>query len=533
MFDIVLKNAKIIDGTGNPWYIADIGIIGDKIEYIGNIDVKEAKKLIDVKKYTVTPGFIDYHSHTDLQIFSHSSSWNKLEQGITTEVGGNCGSSIAPIPAYAYEFFKLLAKAERMDEKTIEMGKKLTTFGKYIEECDKIEMGPNLAVYLGHMTIRSLVMGDENRKPNEKEMQTMKDMVAEAMESGAAGLTTGLVYAPGIYADVDEIAELCKVVKKYGGSYASHIRSSSYKVEEAIEEAIEVGRRSGVPVIISHHKVSGKENWGKAQRTLDIIEEANKEGIETGLDQYPYLYANTALAQAIHPKYKSAGLEGVVEMLKDPDRRKEMKEIILNDNTSWENFHAMCGFEGVLILASPSMPELNGRFLVDVAKEKNMDNFDLLFDILLNDKLSTSAAFKVMCEEDVETILKYERTMIGTDGSADKDGEMQHPRAMGTYPRILGKYVREKKILKLEDAIRKMTSLPANRLRLKTKGLIREGFDADLVVFDEETIIDKADYNDSKAKNEGIKYVFVNGQICVEDNNFNGTMNGKILRLNQ
>lgn len=529
-YDIFIKNSFIIDGTGSSGYTSDLGISGNKIAYIGKGgDGSGSKTVIDGNGLVLSPGFIDTHGHSDLELFKNPSISNKLEQGVTTEVAGLCGLGFAPVSG---TYFPLLKKYLGYDKiqtdgnAFLEAWPRYTTFKEYLRSVEGLPLGANMAFYAGQGTLRIAVMGFDNRSATDAELSKMKELLGEAMENGAAGLSTGLIYAPGVFTLSDEIIELCKVVKAYGGSYATHMRSESTSVVEAVKEAIKIGRKTGTRVIISHHKIIGKENWGKSQETLRLIDEANGEGLDISLDQYPYSAGATFLAITIPPSYHEGGTEKLIERLKDPETRKKIKEDMENPKARWDNMTAFCGFDGILIIAEGGT-KANGKTIAQYAKEKGIEPFDALFDLLIDTRCTVMAAFFFLDEPEIEYIMKHPYTMIGTDGGTG----VGHPRAFGTYPRVLGRYVRGKKVLTLEEAIRKMTSLSAAKIGLRGKGLIKVGYDADIVLFNPETIIDKADFKNPNLKNEGIHWVIVNGKIAVKNSEYTGTTAGRVVKL--
>ena len=408
-----------------------------------------------------------------------------------------------------------------------------TTFGRYLDQVEKLKLGPNMAFYVGQRTIRIAVMGFENRRATNEEMRKMKDLVREAMESGAVGMSTGLIYPPGVYTPKDELVELCKVVAEYGGVYASHIRNESHDVLNAVSEAIDIGRQAGTPVIISHHKVAGKKNWGKSVETLELIDRANREGIEVSLDQYPYKAGSSLLSATIPPQYHVGGVQKLIENLKDRENWESIKKDIMDDSSKWENFVLHCGMDGILVPSAKQTPEVEGKSIKEYADKKGIDPFEALFTVLVENEGAALAAYFMADDEDIERIMGHPYTMIATDGILAGPGVKAHPRCTGTFPRVLGRYVREKKVLRLEEAIRKMTSLPALKLGLKNKGLIKEGLDADLVIFDPNTIIDRADYMNPDGTNLGIKYVIVNGRVALKDNQNTGTAAGNVVRADR
>lgn len=531
MFDIIIKDIKIIDGTGNPGYKSDVGILKGKIEYIGKIRNVQCETTIDGADLVLTPGFIDAHSHTDLNIFDDTSAYSKLIQGVTTEITGNCGLTLAPVSEGHFDELKKYLAFGTQGCKMTEKWPSFTTFGRYLDEVEKQKLGINLGFFVGHGSIRLAVMGFENRRANSDEMGKMKDLLKEAMEAGAIGMTSGLIYPPGVFTPKDEIVELCKVISEYGGIYASHIRNESHDVINAVNEAIEIGRLSGIPVHISHHKISGKSNWGNSDKTLKLIDDTINEGFEVTLDQYPYTAGQTNLGVTLPPEYYGGGLKKMVERLCDKSKWGEIKEDILNPQRKWENFVSQCGFENMLVLSANKTQEAEGKTIAEYAAEKHIDPFEALFSIMALNEGDVNAAFFTMNEMDIENIMKYPFTMVGSDAGLLFRGMSNHPRFMGSFPRVLGRYVRDKKVLRIEEAIRKMTSLTALKMGLKTKGLIKEGFDADIVIFDPDKITDRADYKKPNLPPEGIKYVIVNGKVAIKDNNYMNSESGKVIRI--
>jgi N-acyl-D-amino-acid deacylase len=527
-FDILVNDIRVIDGTGGQSFISDVGIKNGKIEFIGNAMDSDADTIINGEGLALSPGFIDMHGHSDLHMFFKSSLSNKLEQGITTEFSGLCGMTLAPVSVKHFNSLKSYLGLDQLCDGSADFNNKWASyesFGGFVNGAEQLKIGVNIGFYVGHGTVRIAVMGFEAREASNKELDNMKFLVEDAMSNGAVGLSTGLIYAPGVYTQKPEIIELCKIVKKHGGIYATHIRSESDGVINAVKEAIDVGRQSGVPVLISHHKIAGKENWGKSVNTLRLIDEAINEGIEVFLDQYPYKTGQAPLAITIPPEYHEGGCGKLIERINDKTIRNEIKKEISKKTGSWENMIMSCGFDGI-IMQSDILREINGKTIAQYAEENSIDPYEALFDVLIKTNCSASASFFLMCDEDIERIMKYPYTMIGTDSGVFPE----HPRATGTFAKVIGWYSREKGLMSLEETIRKMTSLPASVMNLRTKGLVREGLDADIVIFNPYTIIDKADYNNPEAGNIGIEYVIVNGKVAVANNKYTGIDCGKILR---
>ncbi|QOR35214.1 D-aminoacylase [Clostridium sp. 'deep sea'] len=525
MNDILIKNGLIIDGSGNTGYVSSVAIKDGKIVEIGDKICDDATTVIDANGLVVCPGFIDNHSHSDLTLLLDNSGYNMLEQGITTEVTGMCGLGLAPASP---SLFKYISMKPYGKEKTALIAS-LTSYKRFYSVVEEMGTATNIAFTVQQGTIRIAVMGFENRRATASEMAKMKDIVREGMENGAIGLTTGLIYPPGIYTSENEIVQLCKVVAEYGGCYYTHIRNESNNVIEAVKEAIRIGEKAGIAVVISHHKIASKDTWGASRDTLRLIDEANARGLRVSADMYPYNAGCSYLKAVLPPTYASLGNEVIVEKLKDVAVKQQIKKIILNDNKTFENFIQNCGFENIRFIMSGDSQE-DGKTIAQYAQENNIDCFEAVFQLLIKSKCNACGIFYMMCDKDIERIMAHPNVMFGTDGMVVAKGFSSVPRAYGTFPRILGRYVREKKVLTIEEAIRKMTSLPAKKAKLYKKGLLDIGYDADVVIFNADTIIDNSEISNITAKNEGIAYVIVNGKIAVKDNVITGVKAGKTLR---
>lgn len=532
MYDIVIKNGRIIDGTGNPWYSSAIGIKNGKIAKIGLKITGE--KEIDATNLVVCPGFIDMHSHTDyiLPFFTRMESF--VHQGITTCVVGMCGSSLAPIHPEKKEVFKESLSHFIPFFKDFEF--RWCTFGEYLDEMEKMNIPANVAFCVGYENVRICGGAEfDNRLPTPEELKTMKEYVKEAMEAGAFGMSTGLIYAPQVFAKTEEIIELATVVAQYDGLYFSHIRGEGETLLEAVTEFIDIVEKSGCRGgQIAHLKASGKPFWGSSKLVLQLIEEANNKGISVTCDSYPYDRGLTTLMTALPPWAQEGGPDKIMNRLKNPViREKIKKEIAEKTEEGWENWIKINGFNRLYIsLANTDKwKDVRGKNISEIAKIKGKDEWETFFELLIDEELGVFITLESMDEEDIKQIMTSRYHMVGTDGTAiPKDPSLGafHPRFYGTYPRILGKYVREENVLTLEDAVRKMTSFPAQRLGLQDRGLLKENTWADMVVFDPDTIIDKATYEDPHQFPEGIHYVIVNGDIVVENskqlNNYPGTI---------
>ena len=527
MFDVIMKNGYLIDGTSNPWFEADIGIKNGKVLEIGDLSSEDANRIIDAKGFVVCPGFIDMHSHSDYSLLVNPKAESKIRQGVTTEVNGNCGDSPAPIEGLT---------AEAVEEaKEYKLDIDWSTLGEYLDRLAKQGIALNVAQLVGHGTIRNAVMGYKNMPPTSEELGEMKALVVQAMRDGAFGLSTGLFYPPCCFAKTDEIIELCRIVVKYGGIYTSHIRGEGDPLIEAVAEAIEIGEKANIPVEISHHKACGIENWGKVKKTLRMIEEARSRGVDITCDVYPYEACGTDLVSMVPTWAHEGGVDKLRERLRDPKNRERIRKEMLAGLPNWESSVKQSGWGKIKVIGWKEHKEFEGKTLAEIAELKNVDSFDLTFDLIMKKESPELVEF-AMSEEDVSDVIKHPLSMVGSDGWAIAPygvlGESKtHPRSYGTYPRILGKYVREEKTLSLEEAIRKMASLPAQKLGLRDRGMIREGMWADVVVFNPKTVMDEATYEYPHRYPEGIEYVLVNGEIVIDKRKHTGALPGKILQI--
>ena len=531
MLDVVIRKGRIIDGAGNPWFLADVGVKDGKIIKIGDLKSWDAERVVDAEGCVVGPGFIDMHSHSDFAPLINPYMESKVRQGVTTEVVGNCGSSAAPLDDFLRE--EILKTSPMLREANVELD--WSTMDEYMRRVERNGVSLNIAPLVGNGNIRSLVLQFEKRKPTEKELGEMKQILAQAMEEGAFGMSTGLIYPPSCYADTEEIVELCKVVARFRGLYSSHIRGEEIQLLESVEEAIEIGEKARVSVEISHHKASGKRNWGKVRQSLRMIEEARSHGVDVTCDVYPYTAGSFGLDALLPPHAHEGGVEKLVERLRNSEIREKLKEEMMKGVGGWHSMSEVLGWENIMIAYCKGHPEYEGKKVSEIAKEKNLDSFDFVFDLTVEETASVSVVLFSMSEDDVRTVLKSPFSMIGSDSSARATYGIlsvgkPHPRTYGTFPRVLGKYVREEKILTLQEAVRKMTSLPAQKLGLKDRGLIREGIWADITIFNPDKIIDRATFTDSHQYPEGIEYVIVNGKIVIEKGEHTKEMSGKALR---
>lgn len=534
--DIIVKNAKIIDGRGNSSFLSDIAVKDGKISKISLKIEEEADKIIDGTDLVVCPGFIDMHSHSDYIIAIVAKAESFIRQGITTCTIGMCGDGLAPIPPDRIEDAKKLLMTISPILEHINIS--WNTFEEYLTYLDKRKCPINLVPCVGYNNIRIAGgAGFENRDPTPDELNKMREYVREAMAAGSFGMSTGLIYAPQVYVKTEELIELSKVLAEYNGIYFSHIRGEGENLLKAIKEFIKIVDKSGCNGgQIAHKKVSGKRFWGASTDSLQLIEEANSRGLRITFDQYPYNRGFTSLKTILPPWVHEGGKDKLLERIKDLKYQEKIKEDAEKGLLGWENFIHMGGFESIFIsgIATPKWKDIEGKNITEITKIKGMkDEWETIFEILIAEETGGSITIESMCEEDIRRIMTNQYQMFGTDGAAIPNvptlGKF-HPRFYGTYPRVLGKYVREEKVLTLEDAIRRMTSFPAQKLGLKDRGLIKEGNWADIVLFNPDTVIDKATFDDPHQFPEGIPHVIVNGIVVVENNKQLRKYPGKVIR---
>jgi N-acyl-D-amino-acid deacylase len=529
-FDVVILNGHIMDGSGNPWYSADIGITGDRITAIGNLKGAAAKKSIDARGLIVSPGFIDMLGQSETALLIDNRAISKLSQGITSEITGE-GGSIAP------QNPKTIAPQQpALDLYHLKID--FTDLAGYFARLEKQGTPINLGTYVGLAQVREAVLGDDNRAPSPAEMDQMKALVAQAMQQGAMGVSTALIYPPGHYAKTEELIELSKVAAQYGGIYASHMRSEGKSEVAAIDEALRIGREAGLPVEIFHLKVVGQPRWGTMPQIVAKLQAARDAGQDVTADMYPYVAGGTALVSALPPWMADGGMDKLLERLRDPANRARIKRELAEEHADWENLYLGSGGASGVMLSSvlnKDLKPLTGKTIAQIAQAQKKDPLDTLFDLVAADKGQASALYFIANENDLQYGLKQTFTSIGLDaGEMPLDGPLyephSHPRTFGSMPRFLGHYVRDLKLMPLEQAIRKITSLPAQRDHIAERGLLRQGFFADITIFDQATIIDKATYAEPAQLSEGVKYVFVNGQLTFADGKLSGATAGRALR---
>jgi dihydroorotase/N-acyl-D-amino-acid deacylase len=500
-YDIVIINGQVFDGNGGDAVSTDIGIIDDIIIKIGDLSKAKSNHIIDAKGLAVTPGFIDVHAHLE-PILDLSNCKSHIMQGVTTSLGGPDGSGPWP-------------------------------FGKYFDSLQQVGVGMNVAYLVGHNTVRRNIMNLDNRAPTDKELEQMKAQISQAMDDGAFGISTGLKYLPGSFSEVDEVIELSKEASAKGGIYTSHLRDEGLGLFDAVNEAIIISDKADIPVILTHHKVIGKPMWGRSLESLALVDSARVAGLNIMIDQYPYNASYTGISVLIPGWARAGGNRAFIDRVSNKKLRDSIKAgivfNILNDRGGDD-------LDRVQFAKVSWMPELEGKTLKYWCEQKGLEptvenGADLVIEAQVNG--GASCVFHAMDERDVENILKHPQTMVASDGRLVKPGDGHpHPRWYGTFPRVLGHYVREKKVITLSEAIYKMTALPAKNIGLKDRGVLNEGMKADVTIFNPETIIDKGTFEKPHQYPEGIHYVLVNGQFAINNKEFKNIKAGKVLRKN-
>lgn len=499
--DILITNGKIIDGTGNNWYYGNIAIKDGKIFKIGRDVILSAKKTIDAKGLIVAPGFIDVHTHLEGDEDKDPTAKSFIYDGVTTCITGNCGSSNVDI-------------------------------GKYLSWIDSLKLSINVATLIGHNDVRKAVMGRANRDATQNEMKQMDNIVDKAMRDGAVGLSTGLIYIPGTYTKTPEIVELAKIAAKYNGVYASHMRDEGDSVTQAIEEALTIGREAKIPVEISHFKLSGQQNWGRSKETVPMIEAARKEGIEVTIDQYPYTASSTSISTLIPDEILADGQDSIKARLQRP----EVKKYVISSMLARLKKRKLKHFSYAVVAYFSPDTTYNGKSIEQInlmkgRKHKVKEEAQTVIDIMIEG--GASAVFHGMSEEDIKRIMQYPFNMFASDATIRVlNFGMPHPRGYGTNARVLAKYVRDEKVISLEEAIRRMTSLPAQKFQLKGRGILTEGYAADIVIFDEKEVKDVSTFEKPHAYSTGFHFILVNGVLTVENGKHLGVRAGKALKNN-
>jgi len=530
-FDILVKGGMVFDGLGNPGVRADIGIQDDRIAAIGDLSKAQAGRILDATGLYVAPGFIDIHTHSDLTVLLNPGMESSIHQGVTTEVAGNCGLSVGLVldaPLFSLER-RFLTPAQKLDWDGSLKG--------HLRRIEDQGIAINYITLVGHGTLRKRVMGMEARDPTPEELDRMKALLTQAFEEGAFGLSTGLEYAPGSFARLPELVALSQVAAQCGRFYASHLRNEGDRLVESVQEALTIGEEAGLPVQLSHHKAEGMRNWGKVKTTLRMMEEARAKGMEVSCDQYPYTAFMTGLSVVTLPSWvHDGGTEAFLARLSDPEIRSRIMAEVRELHPELADLSEESAWHQIEIGVCHGCRELEGRRIADMAVESGRDPLEMVMDLLISPpERLISVIYFAMSEEDVRLVMRHPHTLVGSDGASSNPhgvlGEHNiHPRGYGTFPRVLGRYVREEGVLPWEEALRKMTSMPARRLGLMDRGKLKVGCFADLVVFDPLTVADRATYRDAHHFAEGIVHVLVNGRVALEDGEQTEARAGRVLR---
>lgn len=524
-FDLIIRGGYILDGSGGEAFEADIGISGNYIKEIGQLLSVRGKSVIEAKDLVVCPGFIDAHDHTDVELLVNPKAESSIRQGITTLVSGNCGSSPFPVAEEIYEESK-----ENLKE-LFQVDLTWRDINGFFSRVEEKGIALNYSTLVGQGAIRGAAMGFNDRPPSQEELEKMKKMVAENIEHGAVGLSTGLEYAPGSYAKADEITELCRVTAQYGGVYATHMRDEGDKLIESLDESIDAASKTGVSLQISHFKIANPRNWHKIDAALAKIEEAKNIGVSIFCDRYPYIAGSTGLSYYFPLWAKQGTTDEFLARLKDPALQDRLRAHLAEQEkklVSWDK-----------VVISSVVSEKNkifeGKSVLAGAKETGKSPYDFMKDLLIEEKSRVGMVTFMMKEENLKRILAHPLVGVGTDGSAVAPYGLlhrgkPHPRHYGTFPRVLGKYVREEKIVPMPEMLKKITSIPVQRFGLEKRGTLKNGYFADIVIFDPDKVIDKATWTDPHQYPEGIEYVLVNGSVVIKEGDHTGDLPGKVLR---
>ena len=529
-YDLVITNGRVIDGSGRAAYVADVGIKGDRIVKIGKVPSNAATRTIDARGLVVAPGFIDMLGQSETYLLIDPRAMSKVMMGVTTEITGE-GESIAPIN-------ERQIKEQEDFLRRFNLTVDWRTLDEYFKRLDKQGSGVNLGTFVGATQVREYVIGYDDRPPTPQELEQMKKLVADAMRDGALGLSTSLQYVPARFAKTDELVELAKVARQYGGIYATHQRSEANTIDASLDEVFEIAQKAQIPVEIWHLKTAYKKNWGRMTHVLDRIKQARDRGLDITADIYPYIAGSTALSACLPPWALEGGTDKMLARLRDPQMRQRLKTEISQEQTTWENIYLGSGGSGGVLIGSVvnrELEPLQGKRISEIAEQQKKDPLDAVFDLILADKGQTGAIYFMMSEDDMRAAMKAPFVSFCTDsGSRATDGPLagskSHPRGWGSYPRILGRYVRDEKLLTLEAAIQKMTGAPAARVGLNDRGLIKEGMFADVTIFDPTKVIDRATFESPNQYPTGIDYVLVNGKISVDKGRSTGALAGRVLR---
>ncbi len=527
--DLLITNARIVNGLGTPWFRGSVSVSRGRIQKVGAVEDVDAAEVVDAEDRYLAPGFIDMHTHSDFDLLRSPDALGKLRQGITTQAIGHCGYSAAPVTD---EHLELLDRYTGFIRAGVSPEWSWRGFGQWLTRLEALPLGTNVISFVGHGTVRIAVMGFSDKPATAKETTRMRDMVGQCMAEGACGMTSGLVYAPGIYTSIREMAEVAKGLVPYNGLYESHMRNESGKVVESLAELLEVGRLAGIPVQASHHKACGKSNYGLVNKTLAMVDEARAQGQDVTVNFYPYDAASTTL-RAIMPAWaQEGGLDRLIERLGSREVRDRIAAEVTAETCDWDNYLISCGgADGIILLFFPQTPQYEGLTLTEAAGRMGLDPVEAAFELIVANKGEDNCGYKMISEADMERVMRHPASLVASDSIPCPPGGKAHPRSYSAFPRVLDRYVRQRGVISLEEAVRKMSAFPAQRLGLHDRGLIAPGMAADMVLLDMDRIRDKATFADPSAAPEGIDLVVVNGVVCMRGGEHAGVASGSVLRL--
>ena len=528
-YDVILRGGTIYDGSGGKPYVGDVAIRGDRIARVGSLGDAQAKAVIDVKGLAVAPGFINMLSWATESLIHDGRGQSDIRQGVTLEVMGE-GWSMGPLN-------EIMKKESVEQQGDIKYDITWTTLGEYLEHLEKRGISPNVASFVGATTVRVHELAYENRPPKPEELQRMRALVRQAMEEGALGVGSSLIYAPAFYAGTDELVALCAEAAPYGGMYISHLRSEGNRFEQAVDELIDIARRARVPAEIYHLKAAGRQNWGKLDTVLQKIEKARAEGVRITTDMYTYTAGATGLDAAMPPWVQEGGLKAWKERMQDPATRERLKKEMSTPTDEWENLYLAAGPDNTLLVAfkNDKLKPLTGKSLAEIARMRGKSPEETAMDLVIEDDSRVGTIYFLMSEENVKRQVALPYMSFGSDAEAmAPEGPFlksnPHPRAYGNFARVLGKYVRDEKVIPLEEAVRKLTSLPAENLKIRERGALKEGFFADVAVFDPAKIQDHATFEKPHQYSTGVRHVWVNGVQVLKDGEHTGAKPGRVVR---
>ena len=527
-FDVIIKNGTVYDGSGTPPVRVDVGISGDRIAAVGNLSSATAPTIVDAKGLAVAPGFINMLSHSETSWIVDSRSMSELLEGVTTQIFGE--SSMGPLNDE-------MKQRRRESQGDLKYDIEWTTLAEYLNFLEKRGISQNVASFIGAPTLREYVIGLEDKPPTPAQLDQMRELVRREMESGALGITTALIYPPAFFAKTDELIELCKVAAKYQGKYTAHMRSEGGQLIEAVQETIRISREAGLPAEIYHLKASGEANWPKMDQVIKMIEDARRQGVKITADMYTYPAGGTGLDASLPPWVFDGGREAAYKRLQDPGTRQKIAEAVRTPTNEWENLYLLSGSPDRILLASfrnDSLKPLTGKTLAEVAKMRGKDPIETIMDLLLEDRSRIGTIYFLMSEDNIKKQIRQPWVSFGSDAaSISAEGvflkSSTHPRTYGNFARLLGKYVRDEKVISLSEAVRRLTSLPATNLGLNHRGLLQPGMFADVVIFDPQTIGDRATFENPHQYSTGVRDVFVNGQQVLKNGQHTGAKPGRAL----